>query len=110
MTPYYYWSSGGQRRTCFGPREQHPSSIVIPSEARDLHLATNCRSLASLGMTIFIGGPSVVAVRPALFRWNIRSARGRASSLLSRWSCHCVRLLGGRADSRGESGKSGGPP
>ena len=26
--------------------------FVIPSEARDLHLAANCRSLASLGMTI----------------------------------------------------------
>src|SRR6266851_5167104 len=26
-------------------------SIVIPSEARDLHFAANCRSLASLGMT-----------------------------------------------------------
>src|SRR3977135_1896112 len=28
-----------------------PLSVVIPSEARDLHLAANCRSLASLGMT-----------------------------------------------------------
>src|ERR1700674_345209 len=30
------------------------SRIVIPSEARDLHLAADCRSLASLGMTKFL--------------------------------------------------------
>jgi hypothetical protein len=29
-----------------------PQEFVIPSEARDLHFAANCRSLASLGMTI----------------------------------------------------------
>src|SRR5450759_3431218 len=31
------------------------SDFVIPSGARDLHFAANCRSLASLGMTIYEG-------------------------------------------------------
>src|SRR6266446_10195605 len=31
------------------------ADLVIPSEARDLHFAANCRSLASLGMTIYEG-------------------------------------------------------
>src|SRR6266700_2275177 len=31
--------------------ELHSPDFVIPSEARDLHFAADCRSLASLGMT-----------------------------------------------------------
>jgi hypothetical protein len=31
--------------------ERHLSRIVIPSEARDLQFAAECRSLAALGMT-----------------------------------------------------------
>jgi Acetyltransferase (GNAT) domain len=44
----FHRKSAGRPTTTGGP----PIKIVIPSEARDLHLATNCRSLASLGMTM----------------------------------------------------------
>jgi hypothetical protein len=33
----------------------HYQEFVIPSEAKDLHFAANCRSFASLGMTIRYG-------------------------------------------------------
>src|SRR4029077_6003955 len=36
-----FWGSG-----------RHLKYFVVPSEAKDRHLAANCRSLASLGMTI----------------------------------------------------------
>jgi hypothetical protein len=35
------------------PVTLYTSEFVIPSEARDLQFAANCRSLASLGMTIY---------------------------------------------------------
>ena len=35
------------------PNDFHP--IVIPNEVRDLQFAANCRSLAPLGMTKFVG-------------------------------------------------------
>jgi hypothetical protein len=34
-----------------GRPRNNPSDLVIPTEARDLHFAAGCRSLASLGMT-----------------------------------------------------------
>src|SRR5437660_5032363 len=43
----------------------HPPDFVIPSDARGLHFAANCRSLASLGMTtsqrvslVYYSGPN----------------------------------------------------
>src|ERR1039458_1364269 len=49
------WTRGEDLASC---GESEPpifnshSDFVIPSEARDLHFAADCRSLASLGMTI----------------------------------------------------------
>jgi hypothetical protein len=50
-----FLSRGHELRACEGQVQSGarttPFRIVIPSAARDLHFAANCRSLAALGMT-----------------------------------------------------------
>src|SRR5208282_408185 len=54
-------NQGGQEEREFCEAEFHSGlpELVIPSEARDLHFAANCRSLASLGMTNHLEVPEL---------------------------------------------------
>src|SRR3981081_1194652 len=66
----------------------HSSEFVIPSEARDLQFAANCRSLASLGMTIYESIGRVTAPDPICTTCSYRPPKNFRirSSALSRFS------------------------
>src|SRR5216684_7753105 len=53
--------------------------FVIPSEARDLHFAANCRSLASLGMTKYreLGTSRVASATYTSFVFDNGTSRTR---------------------------------